>query len=303
MEVFLVGLIASMFRVATPLIYGALGELFCERSGVLNLGIEGTMLLGSFIGFVTTTFTGSLWLGVLAALVSGVLAGLLMAFFSVWLGVSQHVAGLGITMLGQSFSFFAFRVIYGMPLNPPQIKPFDFLDPLPNVPILGPILKQYPQTYIALLIIPVVWYLLFRTSFGLSVRAVGENPESADAAGIHVYWTRTFALMIGGALMGVAGSFITLSQLGFFIFDVVVGRGWVSLAIVIFSNWLPTRVLWGALLFGGVQALQLRLQMLGFKLPYEAFLSLPYLVTIVALTLANRSAAYPAAMLKPYKRE
>lgn len=303
MEVFIVGLLAATLRVATPLIYATLGEVFCERAGILNLGIEGIMLLGAFVGFATTSQTGSLGLGLLAACISGILAGLLMAFLSVWLGVNQHVSGLGITLLGSGMAYFAFRVIFGEPSLPPQIKPFAQLNPLRGVAILGPIFRQYPMTYAAVLLIPVVWWVLYRTSFGMKIRAVGENPEAADAAGVNVYWVRTVALMIGGGLMAIGGAFMTLSTLGFFTFDIIAGRGWVSIALVIFGNWNPIRVLWGALLFGGVSALQIRLQLTGLKLPFEAFLTLPYIVTIIALTIAGRNAAYPAALLKPYKRE
>ncbi|MDZ4159106.1 MAG: ABC transporter permease [Anaerolineaceae bacterium] len=303
MEVFIVGLLAATLRVATPLIYATLGEVFCERAGILNLGIEGIMLLGAFVGFATTSQTGSLGLGVLAACIAGILAGLLMAFLTVWLGVNQHVSGLGITLLGTGLSYYAYRVIFGEPMNPPQIKPYAQVDPLRGVEMLGPILRQYPMTYVAILVIPIVWFILYRTSFGLNIRSVGENPEAADAAGVNVYGIRTLALMIGGGFMGVGGSFLTLSTLGFFTFDIIAGRGWVCIALVIFGNWNPIRVLWGALLFGGVSALQMRLQITGLRLPYEAFLALPYIVTIIALTIANRNAAYPAALLKPYKRE
>ncbi len=289
--------------MATPLIFGTLGELFSERAGILNLGIEGIMLLGAFTGFAATYHTGSLWMGVLAACVVGILAGLLMAFMTVILGVNQHVSGLGITLFCTGLSYYAFRVIFGTPAHPPQITPFEQVDLLANVAVLGPIFRQYPLTYYAILLVPVAWWVLYRTNFGLKIRAVGENPEAADAAGINVYGVRTVSLMIAGGFMGVGGAFLTLSTLGFFTFDIIAGRGWVCIALVIFANWMPTRVLWGAFIFGGVSALQLRLQLTGVKFPYELFLTLPYVATIVALTIANRNAAYPAALLKPYKRE
>jgi general nucleoside transport system permease protein len=158
-------------------------------------------------------------------------------------------------------------------------------------------------TYLAFLIIPIAWYILFRTNIGLDIRAVGENPEAADAAGVNVYRTRYLALMVGGGLMAAGGAFLSLAQLGAFTFGIVAGRGWVCIALIIFANWQPIRVLWGALLFGGVFALQLRLQTSGLKLPYETFLALPYVVTIIALTIAGRKASGPAAVLKPYRRE
>jgi simple sugar transport system permease protein len=304
METFLVGLIAATFRVATPLIYGTLGELFCERSGVLNLGIEGTMFFGSFVGFAVAKKTGNLWLGLIAAIISGVLAGLLMALFSVSLGVNQHVSGLGITLLLQAVSLFGFRLIFGESKIPPSTEPFQRVTLLGNMPILGPIFEQYLLTYIAILLVPITAWVIYRTNFGLNIRAVGENPEAADAAGINVYRTRYFALMIGGGLMAVGGAFLSIGQLGAFTFGIIAGRGWVCIALIIFANWIPSRVLWGALFFGGSFALQLRLQTIStVKLPYEFFLALPYVVTIIALAIAGRNATGPAAVLKPYKRE
>lgn len=304
MDISWIGLIAATFRVATPLIYGTLGELFCERAGVLNLGIEGTMFFGAFTGFAVAKTTGNLWLGLLAAIISGVLAGLLMSLFSVRLGVNQHVSGLGITLLLQAVSLFGFRLVFGESKIPPSTQPFQRIAVLGHLPVLGPIFDQYLMTYIAILLIPIVAWVMYRTNFGLNIRAVGENPESADAAGINVYRTRYLALMIGGALMALGGAFLSLAQLGAFTFGIIAGRGWVCIALIIFANWIPSRVLWGALLFGGIFALQLRLQTsVTVDLPYEFFLALPYIVTIIALAIAGRNATGPAAVLKPYKRE
>lgn len=303
LTLFIVGLIAATLRVATPLIFGTLGELFSERAGILNLGIEGIMFLGAFVGFAVAATTGSLWLGLLGAIIAGVLAGLLMSLLSVRLGVNQHVSGLGITILATGVSLFAFRVIFGESKVPPAIESFPMLNILPETNIMAPITNQYLLTYIGILMIAVVWWVIGKTRFGLQIRAVGENPEAADAAGLNVYAIRTWALAIGGALMAVGGAFLTLAQLGSFTFGIVAGRGWVCIALIIFANWQPISVLWGALIFGGVQALQLRLQTLGFKLPYELFLSLPYLVTIIALTIAGRNASAPSALLKAYRRE
>jgi ABC-type uncharacterized transport system permease subunit len=300
---FIVDIIAATLRIATPLIFATLGELFCERAGILNLGIEGTMFFGAFSGFAAASLSGSLWLGVLTALVGGMLSGWLMSLFSVRLGVNQHVSGLGITLLMTALSLFGFRVIFGESRVLPSIQPFTQLNIFPNSDVFGPIFSQYTLTYIAIALIPLVWWIVFRTNFGLNLRSVGDNPEATDAAGINVYRLRTIALVIGGALMGIGGAFLSVAQLGSFTFGIVAGRGWVCIALIIFANWHPVRVLWGALLFGGVQALQSRLQLTGIKLPYELFLALPYIVTIIALTLAGRNASYPAALLKPYKRE
>jgi simple sugar transport system permease protein len=303
MEIFLVGLIAATLRVATPLIFGTLGELLSERSGILNLGIEGTMFLGAFVGFAAAQATGSLWLGLLAAVLAGVLAGLLMGLLTVSLGLNQHVSGLGLTLFLTAISLFAFRLIFGEQSVQPSITPFSKLSPFGNLPFLGPIFEQYVLTYIAIALVPLFWWLVYRTSFGLQLRAVGENPEAADAAGVNVFLMRYLALGIAGGLMASGGAFLSLAQLGSFIFGIIAGRGWVCIALIIFANWHPVRVFWGALLFGGVFALQLRLQVTGMKLPYELFLALPYLVTIAALAIAGRNASAPSALLKPYRRE
>ena len=303
MDTFLIGLMAATLRVATPLIFGTLGELFCERAGILNLGIEGTLLFGSFVGFAAAGVTGSLWLGVLAALIAGGVCGLLMGLFTVTLGVNQHVSGLGITLLLTGLSYFAFRLIYGEQALPPSIQPFGTFSIFGSVPVLGAIFDQYLLTYVAFLVIPVVWWVVYRSNFGLQMRAVGENPEAADAAGVNVYRTRYISLAIGGGLMAVGGAFLSLAQLGAFTFGIINGRGWVCIALIIFGNWEPVKVMWGALLFGLVFALQLRLQSTGLQLPYEVFLALPYLVTIAVLALARRATSVPSAILKPYKRE
>jgi simple sugar transport system permease protein len=303
MEIFLVGLVGATLRVATPLIFGTMGELLCERSGILNLGIEGTMFLGAFVGFTVAQATGSLWLGFLAAVIAGVLAGLLMSLLTVSLGLNQHVSGLGLTLFLTAISLFAFRLIFGERSVQPSITPFPKLSPFGDLPVLGPIFEQYALTYLAIALVPLFWWLIYHTSIGLQLRAVGENPEAADAAGVNVFWIRHLALGVGGGLMAAGGAFLSLAQLGSFIFGIIAGRGWVCIALIIFANWHPVKVFWGALLFGGVFALQLRLQATGMKLPYELFLALPYLVTIAALTLAGRNASAPAALLKAYRRE
>lgn len=303
MDTFIVGLIAAMFRVATPLIFGTLGELISEKAGILNLGIEGTMFLGAFVGFAVAFTSGSLWIGLLAAILAGVLAGLLMAVLTVSLGLNQHVSGLGMTLMLTGLSLFFFRIVFGERSVQPSIKAFATLKPFSDIPVIGPITEQYALTYIAILLIPIFWWLIFRTSFGLQIRAAGENPEAADAAGVNVFRTRYIALGLAGGLMAVGGAFLSMAQLGSFTFGIVNGRGWVCIALIIFANWHPVRVLWGALLFGGLSALQLRLQSTGLKLPYELFLALPYLMTILALTLAGRNVSGPAAVLKPYRRE
>ena len=303
---FIATLTAATLRVATPILLAAIGETFSERAGVLNLGIEGIMFLGAFVGFYAADVSGSLWIGLLMAIVIGVLLGILMAFFTVTLGVNQHVSGLGITLLASGLALYAFRLNYGGRATPPSIPPFEQITLLENIPLLGTILNQYSLTYIAfLIVVPVSWWLMYRTSFGLKVRAVGENPEAADAAGIHVFRIRYIVLGMGGGLMAMGGAFLSIAQLGAFTHGIIAGRGWVAIALVIFGNWNPAKVMLGSLIFGGTYALQLRLQAMGLQLPipYETFLALPYIVTIIALVIAGRKASYPAALLKPYRRE
>lgn len=303
---FWIAFLAATVRVATPLILATLGETFSERSGILNLGIEGIMMFGAFMGFIAVYLTKSLWLGVLLATMSGLLFGLLMAFLVVTLGLNQHVSGLGITIFATGLAYYFYRAIVGSPTVPPTITSFNTIaiPLLSKIPILGNVLfNQTIITYFALIAVPVAGYIIFKTNFGLSLRSVGENPEAADAVGINVYKTRYTALMIAGALMGLSGAFFTLAEFNMFLYDIVGGRGWVSIALVIFANWIPGRVLWGALLFGGIDAIGLRLQGTPINVPFQVFLMLPYVLTIIVLIITARNASYPSALLKPYRRE
>ncbi|MBI1259421.1 MAG: ABC transporter permease [Chloroflexi bacterium] len=300
---FLWPLLGATLRIATPILLGALGETIIERAGILNLGIEGTMLLSAFSGFVAAQVTGSLFIGLAAALLTGILLSLLLGFLTVTLGLNQHVSGLGITLFATGLALFAFRLVYGGQQVPPKLaQAFPQVSILAGTP-LEPVFSQYAITYVALLFVPVIGWLLYRTAFGLRLRAVGENPEAADTAGINIYAMRYVALIIGGTLIGLGGAFLSLAQLGAFSQGLVNGQGWIAIAIVIFGNWQPRKVLAGALLFGGLTALQYRLQASNVPLPYEALLALPYVLTIVAIAFAGRNASYPAALLKPYKRE
>ncbi|HET7677109.1 MAG TPA: ABC transporter permease, partial [Candidatus Limnocylindrales bacterium] len=220
---------------------------------------------------------------------------------TVTLGTNQHVAGIGLTLGLIGVSEYVNRLYFGSAEGLKRIEPWPLLEPLGP----GSVLSQYALTYVAfLLLVPVAWWVLMRTSFGLAVRAVGENPEAADAAGISVARTRYAALMIGGALMAVGGAFFTLAALGSFTLDIIAGRGWVCVALVIFGRWGIWRATLGALIFSLVYSLQLRLRILpGFEgVPSELLLALPYLVVIAALALSGRNVAYPGAYLKPYRR-
>ena len=303
---FITGLLGATMRMATPIIFATLGEIITERAGVLNLGIEGTMLMGAMTGFLVTMSTGSLWFGVLMAAIVGMLLALLMAFLAVYLGLSQHVSGLGITLFGTGLAMFIYRLHFGSPTVPPTVHPFKevAIPLLSKIPILGEgIFVQYSLTYLSWIMIPVVAILLYKTNIGLKIRVVGENPFAADTVGVNVNLTRTLSLVAGGAFMGVCGAFLTLAHQNMFLIDVVGGRGWVSIAMVIFGNWDPLKGALGALLFGFLDGFQLRLQALGFHIPFHLFLMIPYLLTIIALISVSRRAVIPAGLLKPYRRE
>jgi simple sugar transport system permease protein len=292
--------------MATPLLFATLGELLTERAGVLNLGIEGTMLMGAMAGYLVVYRTGNLWLGLPGAALTGAVLGLLMAFMAVTLGVSQHVSGLGITLLSTGLSQYIYRMVIGSPSVPPNVRPFQVITApgLGKIPIIGPILfQQYLLVWVALALVPLMSLLLFQTHLGLKIRTVGENPKAAEVAGVSVYGIRYFCLIAGSTLMALGGAFLSLAQFNMFLFGMVAGRGWISIALVVFGNWRPGKCLAGALFFGGIDALQLRLQAGGFKaVPYQFFLILPYILTIVALVGVSRRAAYPSSLLIPYKR-
>jgi simple sugar transport system permease protein len=292
----------AVLRIATPLILGTLGVLLCERAGVLNLGIEGIMVAGAFTGWLAVYLGAPLWLGVLAAALTGAVLGLLHAFLTVVLALSQHVSGLGITLLATALSYYGYRVSFPKVSTPPTITPFESLSALDwlGLPVLT---LQTPLTLLALLLVPVLGYVLYRTPLGLAVRMVGENPQAAEGQGISVAAVRTGAIVAGSALMGVAGSFLTLSAFNAFFFNMVNGRGWICVALVVFASWRPGKALLGALLFAFFDALQLRLQQSGAAvLPYQMYLMLPYVLSILALILVARKASYPQALMKPYRK-
>jgi simple sugar transport system permease protein len=303
---FISGLIGAMMRMATPIIFATLGEILSERAGVLNLGIEGIMLMGAMTGFLVAFSSGSVWLGVLAAAGVGGILALLMAFLAVYLGLSQHVSGLGITLFSTGLAMFIYRLYFGSPTVPPIVEPFKqiSLPVLSGIPVIGPgLFTQYSLTYVAWILVPVMSILLYKTKVGLKIRTVGENPVVADTVGVNVNLTRTLCLVGGGALMGIGGAFLTLAHQNMFLIDVIGGRGWVAIAMVIFGNWDPVKGTIGALIFGLLDGLQLRLQSVGVAIPFHIFLMIPYLLTIIALISVSRRAAVPAGLLKPYRRE
>ena len=303
---FTVGLWSSVLRIATPLIFGTLGALLCERAGVLNLGIEGIMTFGAMIGWLAVFQGADLWVGLLVAALAGALFGLLHAGLTVTLGLSQHVTGLGITLFASSFSYYIFRIAIPAQNTPPTVEPFQPLDipVLSDLPFVGPALfSQTAPTYLAMGIAIFLAYFLARTPMGLAVRITGENPHAAEAQGVDPIRVRYGAVMAGSALMAVGGAFLTLSAFNSFFPTMMQGRGWICIALVVFSTWKPGRAILGALLFALFDAYQLRLQnVLGQVVPYQIFLMMPYLLSILALVLMSRSARVPQALMQPYRK-
>ena len=302
-----IGFLAAILRIATPLLFATLGEMFSERAGVLNLGIEGIMLISAMTGFSGAYFSGDLWIGIAVAMATGAMLGFVHAVLTVALGLSQHVAGIGLTLFASGLAYFLFRLVFGQQSVPPSIKGFTTL-PIPflvDIPVVGPLLfNQFALTYAAFLAVPVAAFLLYRTPWGLALRMTVENPRAADSAGISVIGKRFQAVVLGGALMGVAGAFLSMAQFNAFTFGVISGRGWVAIALVVFGRWDPWRCAFAALLFAAIDALQLRLQAAGLgHIPYQAFLIMPFLLTIVAMALFSRNAVAPAALLKPFRKE
>ena len=301
------GFWAATIRIVSPLIFATLGELICERAGVLNLGIEGIMTMGAMAGWMWVYQGGDLWTGVLFAAIVGGIFGLLHSIFTVYLGLSQHVTGIGVTMFASSLSYFVYRMLLPDATTPPKIIPFKTyaIPGLSDLPIVGEaVFTQTPLTYLALLCVPVVWYALHRTPLGLAVRMAGENPVAVEAQGIDVLAIRTGAVIVGSALMAVGGAFITMSAFDAFFFGMINGRGWICIALVVFASWRPGKALLGAMLFAGLEAFQVRVQQVAGAsiLPYQFYLALPYVLSIVAMIIMARRARYPKALLVPYRR-
>ena len=300
-----VGMWEAVLRIATPLIFGTLGVLLCERVGVLNLGIEGIMTFGAMVGWLSVYNGADLWTGMLVAAAAGAMFGLLHALMTVPLGLSQHVTGLGITLFASSFSYYLFRLAVPTSSSPPTVEPFRPLamPVLSDIPFLGPVLfTQTPPTYLALVLVALLAWGLYRTPLGLALRMTGENPHAVDAQGIDPVRLRVFTIMAGSALMAMGGAFLTLAAFNSFFPTMVQGRGWICVALVVFASWKPGRALLGALLFAFFDAFQLRLQTVVDGVPYQLFLMLPYLLSILALILMARRARVPQALMQPYRR-
>lgn len=308
----LIGIAHSGIRLATPYLYASIGETFGQRSGVLNLGVEGQMLLGAFIGFYVTFTTGSPSLGVLAAASVGALMGLAMAFVSVTLKAEQGISGIGFYLFGLGASSLLFKMMLGTVESVEGFQEIHFCLAtvginsgfcLSDTPIVGEIFLGHSiMVYGAYLLVPIAWYVLNRTTLGLKIRSVGQNPQAADTLGVSVPVVRYTTVIIGGTLSGIAGASLSISMLNIFQEGMTNGIGFIAVALVYFGSWTPVGVLIGALLFSLVNSLQLWVQVLGLNLPSDVAVMLPYLLTIIALAFPFRRALQPAALTKPYER-
>jgi general nucleoside transport system permease protein len=304
---FLATWLAAGLRLSGPVLLAALGETFAERSGVLNVGIEGTILLGALASFLTVYVTGMVWFGLLAAMLTGIVFNLFLAWMYVTVRASQVVVGLVFNVLALGIATTVYRRTLGESSGPQNVAMFAPLHVpwLSDLPLLGPVLSgQTSLLYLTLLLVGLAQFVLFHTSFGLALRAAGENPSAADAAGISVPRMRYIGVLIGGATAGMAGAYLVLAQIGLFRESIVSGQGFIALGIVIFGRWNPWKAALAALVFGACDALQLSLQLGGGNVPPQLLASLPYVVTILAISgLFGGRAVQPAALMVPYAKE
>ena len=313
-----IGLVVSILTIAiaagTSLVYATIGEIYTERSGILNLGVEGIMIMGAVIAFAAAYHTDSAWAGVIVAMLSGGLLALIHAFLTITLRAEQVVTGLAITLAGVGLASFL-----GQKLGPEGGPLVGLIGPrfqdiaipgLSQIPIIGPALfNQDILVYLMYVLAIVSTYYLYKTRSGLHLRAVGESPQTADALGVSVFGTRYIYTIIGGMLIAMGGAHLSLAYTPGWTENLTGGRGWIAVALVIFAAWDPLRAVLGALLFGGVNAIQFRLQAQGTTIPASLLNMLPYILTVVVLVLTtwlealNKRVGAPAALGLPYNRE
>ncbi|MHB9094988.1 MAG: ABC transporter permease [Eubacteriales bacterium] len=312
-EPFIVILLTTAVTAGTPLLFAALGEILTERVGILNLGVEGMMLIGAVTGFIATVQSQNHWVGIIAAMLAGGLMAAIHAFLSITLRANQVVSGLALTIFGTGLSGFLGKAFVGQPV-PDVFKPVA-IPLLSRIPAIGKILFQHDAlVYLSFVLVAAVWILIYGTRWGLNLRAVGENPAAADSMGIPVYLTRYIWVIIGGMLAGIGGAYLSLAYAPSWIESMTAGRGWIAVALVIFAVWHPGKALIGAYIFGGVDSLGFHIQALGEKALFLKNVSpfflqmLPYILTIIVLILITsetkkRRVGTPASLGLPYDRE
>jgi len=299
---FFVGILASGIRLATPYLYAALGETLGQRSGVLNLGVEGQMLLGAFSAFYVTFETGNVWLGMLAAMIIGAAMGLAMAYVSVDLQAVQGISGIGFYLFGLGTSTLLFQMLLGTVETVQGFSPVR-IPVLSDIPVVGEVFfRQNILVYIAFALVPVAQFVLTKTTLGLKIRSVGENPAAADSLGVSVAKIRYITVTVGGMMSGIAGASMSIGLLNVFQQNMTSGLGFIAVALVYFGGWQPVGVMLGALLFSMVNALQLRLQVEGVPIPSDLMIMMPYVLTIIALVLTTQRVRKPSALTKPFDR-
>jgi simple sugar transport system permease protein len=296
--------IASTIRGTTPILLAALGEANVERSGILNLGIEGMMIAGAFSSFAVALRANSLVFGFLAASVVGLTLGLVFGILTITLRVNQIVVGLGLTIFANSMSSFLHRVLFGSTF--PILFGAGRTNEIPylsQIPLIGQALfNQHLLVYLTFLMVPFFYVLMYKTRFGLRVRAVGETPWAADASGVNVHRIRYYTILLGGLMAGLGGAFLALGDLAFFVSDMNMGRGYIAIVVVMLGKWNPIKICLGGLLFGFALALTSALQVVGIKISPDFILMIPYLVVIATLVLFARSTNLPSSLCIPYKR-
>jgi len=303
MELIIIGIAKSAIRLATPYLYASIGETIGQLSGVLNLGVDGVMLMGAFSAFYTVLKTGNLWLGLLVAMVVGAIFGLLIAFINVTLKAEQGISGIGVYIFGLGLSSLLFSTMIGTVQTVNGFPPL-FIPWLSNIPIVGEIFfRQNILVYGAFALVPLAWFILNKTPLGLSIRAVGQYPEAADSLGVNIVRIRYFTVILGGVFSGIAGASLSIALLNVFQQNLTNGMGFIAVALVYFGAWRPLSVLTGALLFSTVNAIQIWIQVQGINIPSDFTLMMPYIVTILVLAaMAKRSVYSPAALNKPFER-
>ena len=298
----LIGILYSGIRLAAPYLFAALGETVSQRAGVLDLGVDGIMLMGSFIAFYVVFKTGNLWLGVAASIVVGMLMGLLMAVISVTFQAEQGISGIGLYLFGLGLSSLLFRTMIGSVKGITSFQPLR-IPVLSDIPVIGEIFFNHNiLIYMAYVMVPVIWFIFGKTTLGLKIRAVGQNPEAADSLGVNVNRVRYFGVIFGAAMAGVAGATLSTGLMGVWQDNITNGIGFIAVALVYFGGWRPLGVLFGSLLFATVNAFQLWIQVKGIPIPSELAIMLPYVLTIIVLVFASGRVRQPAALTKPFER-
>ncbi len=283
----LVPILAGTMAAATPLVFAGLGELVVERTGVINLGVEGMMLIGAIAGFAFCAETNlGVWAGLLAGAVAGMVTALLFAVLALSLAANQAACGLALTIFGVGLSAFIGQHYVSASL--PGLQPLN-IPGLSGIPVLGPVLfHQTYVVYLSIIAFVIIAWVLAKTRLGLILKAVGESPESAHAMGFHVLAIRYGAVLFGGAMAGIGGAYLSTVYTPLWVENMVAGRGWIAIALVVFATWKPARLMLGAYLFGGVTILQFQAQALGINLPVQLLASLPYVATIIVLVVISR---------------